>query len=59
MTPQESLSSGKNMSDDNSGAKRKDNMLIIRMKEKPIVNSSYMRQNIPEKPTTALISSSD
>ena len=40
MTSEESLSSGKDVPDDNSGSQGIEDVLIIRMKEKPIISVS-------------------
>jgi len=41
--------------DYDSGAQRVDNVLIIWMKKEPVIDVSFIRRNVPEKPMTALI----
>lgn len=51
----ETLGSGKNVSDNDGGAKGVDYVLVVGMKQKSIVDATWVRPNLPEKPITALI----
>lgn len=55
MPSEESLSSGKNMSDHDCCAEGVDYVLVVRMEQKSVVDVSWIGREIPEKPITALI----
>ena len=55
MSTEEALGSRKNVPDNDGGAKRVDYVLIVGMKQKAIIDATWVRAKLPEKPITALI----
>lgn len=55
MASEEGLGSGEDVADDECGAERIDDVLIVGMEEESIVDVAWVGREVPEKPMTALI----
>jgi hypothetical protein len=55
MTAEEALGAGKDVPNDDSGAKRIYDVLVVGVEEEAVVCVAFVRWEVPEKPMTALI----
>lgn len=44
------------MADDNGRAEGEDNVLVVGVEQEPVVGVAWVREGVPEKPMTALMS---